>query len=181
MATTNARPASTANPNAGMRMSPQALEAMRNTEKVVLKYYNDMGRNRGNCTWGIGFYLHKGVCTLEELERKVTSPSIELEYVKRVAEAERRVKIKVKVKLNQAQFDSLVSFTYNTANVTNERVYQALNDNNFQAAAQRISEANKVRVKGQLKLAPGLVKRREEESAPFRTMGKSETAARAIK
>lgn len=181
MATTNTRSASMANPNAGMRMSAPALEAMRHTEKVVLKYYNDMGRNKGNCTWGIGFYAHKGVCTPEELERKVTAPSIEIEYAKRVAEAERRVKVKVRVKLNQAQFDGLVSFTYNTANVTNERVYQALNDNNFQAAAERISEAIKVRVKGQFRLAPGLVKRRAEESAPFRTVGKSETSARAIK
>jgi GH24 family phage-related lysozyme (muramidase) len=99
---------------------------------------------------------------------------VEVEYGKRVAEAERRVRTKVKVKLNQAQFDALVSFTYNTANVSNDRVYQALNDNDFRAAAQRISEANKVRVNGKLKLATGLIKRREEESAPFRALEKSE-------
>lgn len=154
-------------------MSPEALAAMRNTEKVVLKYYNDMGRNLGNCTWGIGFYVHRGVCTPEELKQKVTAPAVEIEYAKRVAEAERRVKAKVKVKLNQAQFDAIVSFTYNTANVTNDRVYKALNDNHFQAAAQRISEANKVRVNGKMKLAPGLIKRRVEESAPFRATDKS--------
>jgi hypothetical protein len=49
-----------------------------------------------------------------------------------------------------------------------------LNDNDFRAAAQRISEANKVRVNGKLKLATGLIKRREEESAPFRALEKSE-------
>ncbi|WP_229452134.1 glycoside hydrolase family protein [Massilia niastensis] len=168
MATTNKISVPTANPNVGMRMSPEARAAMRNTEKAMLRYYNDMGKNKGNCTWGIGFYAHKGVCTPEELERKVTAPSMEIEYAKRIAEAERRIKIKVKVKLNQAQFDGLVSFTYNTTNVTNNRIYQALNDNNFLAAAQRMSEANKVWVNGKWKLAPGLIKRREEESAPFR-------------
>jgi len=181
MATTNIKTASTTNPNAGMRMSPKALAAMRNTEKVVLKYYNDMGKSKGNCTWGIGFYVHKGVCTPEELKQKVAAPAVEIEYVKRVAEAERRVKVKVEVKLNQAQFDAIVSFTYNTANVTNDRVYKALNDNNFEGAAQKISEANKVRVDGKLKLAPGLIKRRVEESGPFRATEKLATPNQASK
>lgn len=96
MATTNVKAAPTTNPNVGMRMSPEALAAMRITEKVVLKYYNDMGKNKGNCTWGIGFYAHKGVCTPEELQQKVTAPAVEIEYAKRVAEAERRVKQKLK-------------------------------------------------------------------------------------
>ena len=89
--------------------------------------------------------------------------------MKRVAEAERRVKVKVKTRLSQEQFDALVSFTYNTTNIANDRVYQALNDNDFEGAARKISEANKVKVNGTWKLAPGLVKRREEESAPFRS------------
>lgn len=173
MATSKVRSQSGTSPNLGLRMSPHALNAMRNTEKVVLKYYNDMGRNKGNCTWGIGFYAHKGVCTPEELQRKVTAPSVEMEYVKRVTEAERRVKVKVKVPLTQAQFDGLVSFTYNTTNVTNDRVYQALNDDDFAGAARKMSEANKVKVNGTWRLAPGLIKRREEESAPFRSASAS--------
>lgn len=173
MARTNGRSFSGSSPNASLRMSPTALNAMRHTERVMLRYYNDMGRNKGNCTWGIGFYVHKGVCTPEELERKVTASSVEMEYVKRVTEAERRVKIKVKVKLTQDQFDGLVSFTYNTTNVTNDRIFQALNDNDFEGAARKISEANKVKVNGKWKLAPGLIKRRAEESAPFRSTSSS--------
>lgn len=46
MATANVRSQSGASPNMGLRMSPHALNAMRNTEKVMLKYYNDMGRTR---------------------------------------------------------------------------------------------------------------------------------------
>ena len=70
MATTNVKSTSGSSPNIALRMSPQALNAMRNTEKVMLKYYNDMGGNKGNCTWGIGFYAHKGVCTPEELGKR---------------------------------------------------------------------------------------------------------------
>lgn len=168
MSTSAAKPTSGTNPNAGMKMSQKALNAMRLTEQIMLKYYNDMGKHKGNCTWGIGFFVHKGVCSPEELAKKVTASSVEIEYGRRVAEAERRVKVKVKVALNQDQFDALVSFTYNTSNIANDRVYQALNDDGFAAAAKKISEANKVKVDGAWKVAPGLIRRREEESAPFR-------------
>lgn len=102
METANIRSQSGASPNMGLKMSPHALDAMRNTEKVMLKYYNDMGRKKGNCIWGIGLYAHKGVCTPEKLKRKVTAPSVEVAYVKRVTEAERRVKLIVRVRLTQA-------------------------------------------------------------------------------
>ena len=59
-------------------------------------------------------------------------PVVEIEYARRLAEAERGVKVKVMVELNQAQFDAIVSFTSNTTNVTNNRTYQALNDDNFE-------------------------------------------------
>jgi GH24 family phage-related lysozyme (muramidase) len=158
--------------NAGMKMSPEARARMRASEKVVMRYYNDMGKNRGNCTWGAGFLAHKGVCSAEELQLKVSAPSIDIEYAKRVAEAERRVRRKVTVPLNQAQFDALVSFTYNTSNIANQRVYDRVNSGDFAKTAEAISDAVKVDVGGGKKkkfvLAPGLIRRRVEESAPFR-------------
>lgn len=164
----NPTPKSSASTNAGMTMSAEARARMRARERVMLKYYNDMGKNKGNCTWGIGFYAHKGVCSEEELKRKVDASSVDIEYGKRLAEAERRIKMKVKVPLNQAQFDALVSFTYNTKNATNSRVYDALNANNFSGAATIISASINVNIQGKLKLATGLIGRRAEESAPFR-------------
>lgn len=155
-------------PNANMTMSPEARARMRATEKLMLKYYNDMGKDKGNCTWGIGFYAHKGICTEEELARKVDASSIDIEYGKRVAEAERRIKVKVRVKLGQEQFDGLVSFTYNTTNIANQPVYDALNRNDFARAAGIISDSVYVKVKGKKKLASGLIRRRSEESSPFR-------------
>lgn len=158
----------TDSPNSAMRMSSHARTRMRDTEKAVLRYYHDMGKNKGNCTWGIGFYVHKGVCTEEELARKVSAASIDIEYEKRIAEAERRVKAKVARPLTQAQFDALVSFTYNTKNYTNQAVYDALNRGDFAGAAGIISSAVKVKVNQEFRLAPGLIARRAEESAPFR-------------
>jgi GH24 family phage-related lysozyme (muramidase) len=160
-------------PNAQMRMSADARLRMRATEKVVLRYYNDMGKNKGNCTWGPGILAHKGVCNEEELVRKVTLMAVETEFDRRVAEAERYVKQAVtKAVLNQAQFDALVSLTYN-AGVRNVRgTYELVNQNNFSAAAANISRMVKVSIiehgKKKEVVAPGLIKRREEESAPFR-------------
>ncbi|GAB3402777.1 glycoside hydrolase family protein [Massilia agilis] len=168
---------SSARPNAQMKMSPDALSEMRNTEKVVLRYYNDLGRRKGNCTWGIGFKAHKGICTPAELKRMVSAPSVDVEYAKRVAEAERRVKVKVKVELSQAQFDGLVSFTYNTSNSANERVYRALNDHDFPQAARIISESVMVKDRNKWKLAPGLIPRRAKESAPFRVAADADNSA----
>lgn len=39
-------------PAVKMTMSPEAKARMRATEKNVYKYYNDMGKNKGHCTWG---------------------------------------------------------------------------------------------------------------------------------
>lgn len=164
-------------PNAGMAMSAEARARMRGREKLMLKYYNDMGRNKGNCTWGIGFYAHKDVCSEAELKTKVDASAVDMEYAKRLAEAERRIKLKVIVPLNQKQFDALVSFTYNTTNATNSRVYDALNGNKFSEAASMMSASVKVKINGQAKLAAGLVARRAEESEPFRITAKNATQA----
>lgn len=164
---------STRSPNATMKMSANARAHMRFSEKVMLRYYNDMGKNRGNCTWGAGILAHKGICTEEELLRKVTLSDVDKEFDRRVAEAERYVIRAIdKVALSQAQFDSLVSLTYN-AGVRNMRVtYDLVNRGDFEGAASNISQMVKVTLhrdgKKKSVVAPGLIKRRAEESAPFR-------------
>jgi GH24 family phage-related lysozyme (muramidase) len=153
-------------------MSPDALLRMRNTEKVVLRYYNDMGKTRGNCTFGAGLLAHKGVCSQEELARKVTATNVDFEYAQRVAETERLVRRKVKVPLTQAQYDALVSLTYNAGVVATRSVYDYINQNDFKAAASQMSRLITVTVgTGKSKksvIAPGLINRRADESAPFR-------------
>lgn len=159
-------------PNAGMKMSASARTRMRTGEKVVLHYYNDMGKHSGNCTWGAGILAHYGVCSAEELESKVSMKELNKEFDRRVAEAEGFVKRGIKkVALDQDQFDALVSLTYN-AGIRNVRgTYDLVNSSDFAGAAENISRMTKVTIKKNgrriLVTAPGLIKRRAEESAPF--------------
>lgn len=159
-------------PISSMKMSPEAKARMRATEKSVHKYYNDMGKNKGHCTWGAGILAHKGICTAEELGKKVSAQSVDQEFERRVADAERAVRRNIKVSVNQAQFDALCSLTYNTGPTGANDTYGFVNANDFEGAAANISKLVKVEVneKGRKKfvIAPGLIKRRAEESAPFR-------------
>lgn len=159
-------------PNASMSMSADARASMRVTEKAVYKYYNDMGKNKGNCTWGAGILAHKGVCSEEELGRLVSAQSVDIVFGQKVAEAEGIVRRGVHMALNQEQFDALCSLTYNAGSGGASDTFKLINKNDFAGAAANISTMIKVTitVNGKRKkvTAPGLVKRRAEESAPFR-------------
>jgi len=160
-------------PNAGMSMSPAARARMRVTEKAVYRYYNDMGKNKGNCTWGTGILAHVGVCSAEELERKVSAQSADMVFAQKVAEAERIVRREIHVTLSQAQFDALCSLTFNTGPTRAEDTFRFINNGEFTKAAANMSKLIKVSIvkdgKKKYVIAPGLIKRRVEESAPFRT------------
>ncbi|WP_229491732.1 lysozyme [Massilia sp. HP4] len=160
------------NPNGSMNMSPTARARLRATEKAVYRYYNDMGKNKGHCTWGAGILVHKGVCSEEELQRKVSVDMVNLEFERRVAETEHDVRRNTKVPLNQEQFDALCSVTYNRGARGTRATFEFINRGDFSGAAENISRMIKVEIKegGKKKyvVAPGLIKRREEESAPFR-------------
>lgn len=167
-----------------MFMSTAARLNMRSTEKKMMKYYDDGGPGRGNCTWGIGTKAHTGPCTKAELVRVVTDSDIEREFAARLKVAERGVERNVKVELTQAQFDALVSLAYNTGVPGSSQVYALLNNGDFDGAATMISsmtsgheirKGKKVRV-----FYRGLVARRAAEAAPFRNAAnaKLRTAAK---
>lgn len=161
-----------ARPNAHMSMSPSARTRMRSTEKDKYHYYNDMGKNKGNCTWGAGILAHRGVCTVEELGTPVSAQMVGLEFERRVLEAERAVRRNISVSLNQQQFDALCSLTYNAGVGGASDTYRYVNQSDFSGAANNISKMIKVKVvvggKKKYVVAPGLILRRAEESAPFR-------------
>jgi GH24 family phage-related lysozyme (muramidase) len=151
-----------------MRMSLAAKAKMRSTERAVYKYYNDMGKNKGHCTWGVGILAHRGVCSEEELGKKVSVASVDIEFERRIAKAERGVKRWVVTELNQEQFDAIVSVTYNAGVSGTRDTYKFLNNRDFAGAASNICTMIRVRAGGKLVVARGLIKRRAEESAPFR-------------
>lgn len=171
-----------ANPNANMSMSAEAKAKMRATEKAVYRYYNDMGKSKGHCSWGAGILVHKGVCSAEELIQKVSVKNVDLEFERRVAEAQRAVRRNTTVVLNQPQFDALCSVTYNRGAKGTRDTYDFINQGDFAGAAANISKMIKVEVveggKKKYVVAPGLLKRREEESAPFRVKQDKKTASK---
>lgn len=156
-----------------MFMSTAARLNMRHREKQVMKYYDDGGPGRGNCTWGIGTKAHTGPCTKEELVREVTDPDVEREFTSRLREAERGVERNVKVELTQAQFDALVSLAYNVRVRGSLPVYELLNSGDFEGAANYIAGMTRAKQKRKGKwkevVLRGLIPRRLEESAPFRS------------
>jgi len=173
--------AAVSRPTAAMRMSPDAKVRLRTTERTVFKYYNDMGKDKGHCTWGPGILAHRGVCTPEELARPVSAAQVNAEFDRRVNEAEAAIHRNIHVALNQAQFDALVSFTYNAGADGSADTYALINRNDFKGAGANMKKFSKVRVKtktGEKKVvAPGLVKRRALESAPFMKPNANATAA----
>jgi lysozyme len=164
-----------------MFMSQPARLVMRNTEKKVMKYYNDGNKGRGNCTWGIGTKAHNGPCTKVELARVVTDPDVEKEFSKRLNVAEKAIQRSVTADLTQDQFDALVSFTYNVGEGAASNVYDMLNDGDFDGAAaailSRVYGHERQNGKRVTVFYRGLVPRRELEAAPFKNT-KSRSAAK---
>lgn len=146
-----------------------------------MKYCDDDGQGKGNCTWGIGTKAHTGPGMKAVLGRIVTDPDIEREFSKRLDAAERAVKQNVTVELTQDQFDALVSFTYNVGVGAASSVYDMLDDGDFDSAAASILSRVHGHERRQNKRVTvfyrGLVPRREQEAAPFENT-KSTSAAK---
>jgi lysozyme len=166
MATTN--PGSVTNSNASLSLSAGARQRLRSRENVR-GYYNDMGGNRGNCTYGIGILAHRGACTEEELQRPLTPVQIETSFAMAVREAEGAVRRNVTHQaLTQDQFDGLVSYVYNTGASGAARTLQLVDSGRLQEAAEVMSRNIRTTVGRRRVVAHGLIARRREESAPFR-------------
>ena len=155
--------------NETMSMSAEARARMRRRERDVYNYYDDMGPGKGNCTWGPGILAHKGPCTKEELTRPVSKAAVEAEFSRQVAIAEAGVRRKVRQqKLNQDQFDALVSLTYNAGVQGSRHTYELIDRGQLSEAAANISSMTSTTVNGRKVVARGLISRRAEEAAPFR-------------
>jgi GH24 family phage-related lysozyme (muramidase) len=159
-----------------MSMSSVGKLRLQNREKKIMRYYEDMGKGKGNCTMGIGHLVHKNPCTAEELARKVTDEDVMRGFDSDLRAAENAVNRNVKVSLTQEQFDGLVSYTYNRGPTEAMAAYQLTNAGDLQGAASEMRKRIMVKVKKKGKMvtetAVGLVARRAEESAPFMSTAK---------
>lgn len=136
-------------------------------EGLRLTLYEDPG----NCTIGYGHLVHKGKCNgtepAEFLKAGGITENRALELLRTDARtAERAVNSLVTVPLNQAQFDALVSFTYNLGegNLRDSELLKQLNAGNYGAVPEEMNIW--VFADGQ-KLA-GLVNRRRDEGILFK-------------
>jgi len=94
-------------------LSDRGLSFIERHEGFVDHLYND---SAGNCTIGYGHLLHHGGCNSSDRARYPHGISrAQARGLLRadVGVAERAVRSDVKVRLNQHQFDALVSFTFN--------------------------------------------------------------------
>src|SRR5712691_785950 len=94
-------------------LSDRGLSFIERHERFVDHLYND---SAGNCTIGYGHLLHHGGCNASDRARY--PHGISRAHARNllradVGVAERAVRSDVKVRLNQHQFDALVSFTFN--------------------------------------------------------------------
>lgn len=154
--------------NDSMSISPEARARMRRREQDVFKYYDDGGPGKGHCTWGAGILAHRNPCTKDELAKPVSQAAVDAEFARRVARAEREVRGGVrKQALNQAQFDALVSLSYNAGPRGSLGTWTLIEQGDLKGAGANIKTLIKSRVSGKLVLRRGLISRRAEEAKPF--------------
>ncbi|WP_175694021.1 glycoside hydrolase family protein, partial [Burkholderia ambifaria] len=114
--------------NENMRLSQAGWAALRQRENVIMAYYNDQANN---CTYGVGTLVHAGPCTPQELARPVSAAQVNAQLAARVSTAEAAVRRAVSNRdLTQAQFDELVSYTYNAGNTGAQTALRAANQSN---------------------------------------------------
>ncbi|KGX68071.1 phage lysozyme family protein [Burkholderia pseudomallei TSV28] len=161
--------------NENMRLSEAGWAALRTREQAVMAYYNDQANN---CTYGVGTLAHTGPCTPEELHRPATIAQVNAQLAARVSRAEAQVRRTVTQReLTQAQFDELVSYTYNAGNTGALAALHSANQNNDAGVVSHMNQRVYVHPRDAQghRLRPirsnGLVNRRRLEAAPFQPRG----------
>jgi GH24 family phage-related lysozyme (muramidase) len=94
-------------------LSDEGFEFLKKHEGVRLKLYND---SQGHCTIGVGHLVHKGNCDGSEPEnfkRGLTEDEVDALFRSDLDAYESAVGNAITSRVNQYQFDALVSFTFN--------------------------------------------------------------------
>ena len=115
--------------------------------------------------WTIGYGHTKGV----KSGMRVTEEEAEQFLHEDLEDAGNVVRRYVKVPLTQTQYDALVSFIFNlgSENFRKSTLLKKLNVGKYEDVPAEIYRWNKARVDGELRVLPGLTRRRSAEAALF--------------
>lgn len=141
-----------------MKIGAKGIAVIKNYEGFRAQAYLDTGK-----VPTIGYGTTKGV----KMGQTITMAEAELALKRDVSSAEATVTKSVTVKLNQDQFDALVSFVYNvgSGNFRSSTLLSLLNQGHYDLAAQQFVRWN--RDNG--RIIDGLTRRRKAEAALFST------------
>ena len=151
-------------------LSAEGEEFIVEFEGFSSKLYNDQA---GHCTIGVGHLVHLGNCNTNEggLENGISkTQAIKLMRGDAKSKVD-AVDANVKVPLTQAQFDALVSFTFNVGehNFETSTLLKKLNAGELDAVPTELKRWNKITVNGKKVASKGLTRRREREGKLFET------------
>lgn len=161
-----------------MQTSDQGIALIKRHEGVRLEAYPDPGRGWEIPTIGVGHTSAAGPPAVAR-GMKITEAGADAILRSDLAKFERAVTSLVHVPLTQAQFDALVSFTFNVGpgNLSKSTLLRKLNRGDYQGAADQFSVWNK----SNGKVLKGLVNRRAAERALFLSGNESPVAKPAPK
>ena len=149
-----------------MRLSDRGARMIGDFEGWRARPYNDAV---GHCTIGYGHLIHFGNCTSADFAKWGTLSHAEgVKLLKRDADRFEKCVNALPVKLNQNQFDSLVSFTFNVGCGgigPDTGIGRALRRKQWRVAANELLEWNKAGGR----VLEGLTRRRREERELFLT------------
>ncbi|NDW10456.1 lysozyme [Dysgonomonas sp. 520] len=140
-----------------MKTSNSGVDFIRSHEGLVLTAYKCPAG-----VWTIGYGHTKGVKQGDRITEKEA-----IEYLKEDLEDSEKAVSSQNLKLNQNQFDALVSFTFNvgSGNFKSSTLLKKAKANpNDPTIRNEFAKWNKAKVKGVLTALPGLTRRRKEEA-----------------
>jgi lysozyme len=145
-----------------MNLSEAGLALIKRWEGLKLDAYQD-----GAGVWTIGYGSTRGVTP----GMRITRAEADARLRSDAEEAAAAVRRSVRVPLSQAQFDALVSWTFNlgTGALASSTLLRRLNRGDYEGAAEEIQRWNKLRdaESGELVVSQGLVNRRRAEREMF--------------
>jgi lysozyme len=149
--------------NDGLSLSAAGLSFIARHEGFRARAYSDAA---GYETIGYGHRVTAG----ERYPHGIGEEAARRLLAADAGQAEEAVRAGVGVALIQAEFDALISFTFNVGAGAFARstLRQRLNAGDFTGAADEFLRWNKLRVNGALCVSPGLTRRREDERRLFR-------------